>query len=147
MECGAGLGLVLILRWFWGRINAWVEITATITPFIGYSIARYFFHLKFPNSFFFTVGLTTAAWLIVLFYTKESKQWIYFKSRVFDKGMTSIGVLFLRWILAVVSAYSLLFGIGGLLLHSIEEGLIYLFSFGISGILLILSYRNQPIKN
>ena len=147
MECGAGLGLVLILRWFWGRINAWVEITATITPFIGYSIARYFFHLKFPNSFFFTVGLTTVAWLIVLFSTKESKQWMYFKSRVFEKGMVSIGLLFLRWILAVISAYSLLFGIGGLLLHSVQEGIIYLFSFGISGILLILSYRNQPIRN
>ena len=25
---GAGIGLVLILRWFWWRINAWTEITA-----------------------------------------------------------------------------------------------------------------------
>jgi hypothetical protein len=72
---------------------------------------------------------------------------MYFKSRVFEKGMISIGLLFLRWILAVISAYSLLFGIGGLLLHSVQEGIIYLFSFGISGILLILSYRNQPIRN
>ncbi len=36
IECGAGLGLVLILRWYWWRINAWSEITATIAPFIGY---------------------------------------------------------------------------------------------------------------
>ena len=34
MECGAGVGLVLILRWFWWRVNAWSEISAMITPFV-----------------------------------------------------------------------------------------------------------------
>ncbi len=31
---GAGIGLVLILRWFWWRINAWSEITALGTSII-----------------------------------------------------------------------------------------------------------------
>ena len=31
---GAGIGLVLILRWFWWRINAWSEITALGTSMI-----------------------------------------------------------------------------------------------------------------
>ena len=31
---GAGIGLVLILRWFWWRINAWSEITALSTSII-----------------------------------------------------------------------------------------------------------------
>ncbi len=31
---GAGIGLVLILRWFWWRINAWSEITALATSFV-----------------------------------------------------------------------------------------------------------------
>ena len=31
---GAGIGLVLILRWFWWRVNAWSEITALATSFI-----------------------------------------------------------------------------------------------------------------
>lgn len=31
---GAGIGLVLILRWFWWRINAWSEITALATSMI-----------------------------------------------------------------------------------------------------------------
>jgi solute:Na+ symporter, SSS family len=39
-ECGAGLGLVLILRWYWWRINAWSEITATIVPFIVYGVVK-----------------------------------------------------------------------------------------------------------
>jgi len=31
---GAGIGLVLILRWFWWRINAWSEITALSTSIV-----------------------------------------------------------------------------------------------------------------
>ena len=31
---GAGIGLVLILRWFWWRINAWTEISALITSIL-----------------------------------------------------------------------------------------------------------------
>ncbi|MFA5403669.1 MAG: sodium:solute symporter family protein, partial [Ignavibacteria bacterium] len=38
IECGAGLGLVLILRWFWWRVNAISEIVATVTPFIVYGV-------------------------------------------------------------------------------------------------------------
>ncbi|MBP6640424.1 MAG: Na+:solute symporter, partial [Bacteroidia bacterium] len=37
IECGAGLGLVLILRWFWWRINVWSEISATVAPFVIYA--------------------------------------------------------------------------------------------------------------
>ncbi|MFT5480911.1 MAG: SSS family solute:Na+ symporter, partial [Bacteroidia bacterium] len=35
-QCGAGLGLVLIMRWFWHRINVWAEIVATVIPFLVY---------------------------------------------------------------------------------------------------------------
>src|SRR5690606_34791497 len=41
---GAGVGLVLILRWFWWRVNAWSEITALATSFlvtIGFQIAAW----------------------------------------------------------------------------------------------------------
>ena len=31
---GAGIGLVLILRWFWWRVNAWSEITALATSIL-----------------------------------------------------------------------------------------------------------------
>ena len=34
IEAGAGIGLVLILRFYWWRINAWSEIVATIVPFL-----------------------------------------------------------------------------------------------------------------
>ncbi|MDP6519468.1 MAG: Na+:solute symporter, partial [Planctomycetota bacterium] len=35
---GAGIGLVLILRWFWWRVNAWTEIAALATS-IGITVA------------------------------------------------------------------------------------------------------------
>ena len=34
LALGAGTGLVLILRWYWWRINAWSEISAMITSFV-----------------------------------------------------------------------------------------------------------------
>src|SRR5688500_18421438 len=36
---GAGTGLVLILRWYWWRINAWSEISAMIASFVAAMIA------------------------------------------------------------------------------------------------------------
>src|SRR4051812_43488958 len=35
LAIGAGTGLVLILRWYWWRINAWSEITAMVVSFLG----------------------------------------------------------------------------------------------------------------
>ena len=150
MECGAGLGLVLILRWFWGRINAYVEITATIAPFVGFGLARSGWISDslsaFPNSFFFTVAFTTMAWILVLLVTKPSAAWPAFKARIYSKGLTSIRILLSRWILAVVAAYSLLFAMGSFLLHPGSEALWYGLSFVISGALLLLTFRISTLS-
>jgi SSS family solute:Na+ symporter len=68
MQCGAGLGLVLILRWYWWRINAWSEISATIAPFVATAIC-YYKGIEFPEAFLLTVAYTTVIWLIVTFMT------------------------------------------------------------------------------
>ncbi|MBA3899210.1 MAG: Na+:solute symporter [Bacteroidetes bacterium] len=101
IEAGAGLGLVLILRWYWWRINAWSEIVATITPFIVFGAIKLQAFLKisqlqevygkeipadvlsamyaenplliFPGSFFLTAGITTLAWIIATFLTKPTQ--------------------------------------------------------------------------
>lgn len=130
MECGAGLGLVLILRWFWWRVNALSEIAATVTPFIVYGIL-YFgkFKIQFPDTLYIIVPVTTAAWIITAFVTKpteENKLADFFRkirpgglgwkkfSVVYpevksDKGY---GNLFLCWFLGIVLVYMFLFGIG-----------------------------------
>ncbi len=40
LESGAGIGLVLILRWYWWRVNAWSEITAMVAPAVGFVYLR-----------------------------------------------------------------------------------------------------------
>ncbi len=96
VECGAGLGMVLILRWFWWRINVWSEIAATVTPFVVYAVVKFGLPLMlpdpktvlaaadlsdylqfypwsltvFPYSYFITIGVTTIVWLAVTFFTK-----------------------------------------------------------------------------
>lgn len=69
IEAGAGLGFVLILRWYWWRLNAWSEIVATITPFVMYGVSTYVLHWEFPNSFFLIVGTTILATLVVTYMT------------------------------------------------------------------------------
>ncbi|HAA10487.1 MAG TPA: sodium:proline symporter, partial [Cytophagales bacterium] len=69
IEAAAGLGLVLILRWYWWRVNAWSEIIATVAPLVALVLSRYVLHLAFPESFFFIVGVTTVSWIVVTLLT------------------------------------------------------------------------------
>ncbi|MEJ6735413.1 MAG: Na+:solute symporter [Flavobacteriales bacterium] len=82
----AGLGAVLILRWYWSRINIWSEISATIAPILGYTISKYLlaplFNIELgpdeiQNTFIENEGIlicttffTTIVWLIVTYFTQ-----------------------------------------------------------------------------
>jgi SSS family solute:Na+ symporter len=82
----AGLGAVLILRWYWSRINIWSEISATIAPIIGYTISKFILAPLFDveiapnqiqNNFIANEGIllcttlfTTIIWIIVTFSTQ-----------------------------------------------------------------------------
>lgn len=68
LQVGAGTGLLLILRWFWWRINAIAELTAMVVSFV---VAVVFFALNRTGSaipFWVQivggVALTTIAWMI-----------------------------------------------------------------------------------
>ncbi|MFN4122096.1 MAG: sodium:solute symporter family protein [Flavobacteriales bacterium] len=134
IECGAGLGLVLILRWFWWRINAWSEIVATFAPFVGYAIGHFYLEKLFgqgfignKGSFLFTVLFTTLSWLIVTMLTSPENDVVLrnFYQRIqpagnwkrFSQGTASkmqVSYLLLSWFLAVLFTYSCLFFIGKL---------------------------------
>ena len=155
VECGAGLGLVMILRWYWWRINAWTEIVATIAPFVGYGLAKFVF-VNFdaawgkgigddPRSFFFTVGLTTIAWIITAFVTKPTDNTVlqsFFDKikpdgnwRPFRKESNGkrIGQLAICWISAIIFAYSVLFFTGSIILKEFTDA-------GIYGALILVSF-------
>ena len=160
IECGAGLGLVLILRWFWWRINAWSEIVAMIAPFAGYSLSRFVFGISFPQSLFFIVIFTTAAWLAATFMTAPVDMSVLtdFFKRVNPGGpgwkviagaggtdetaTKNLTADFINWILGIVLVYSALFSIGKLIFREYAAGvpllLIAVFLF------CVIIYRIRP---
>lgn len=163
IECGAGLGLVLILRWYWWRINAWSEITATIVPFIAYGISKFVLGwtepiIENPRSFFFTVGVTTVAWLLATFLTRPTDHslltsfynkikpdgaWGPFQQQN-TGGSRRLGILFVCWISAVVMAYTMLFLIGEIIFMEWSKALLYFVICGAAAA--VLSFASNKIK-
>lgn len=161
IECGAGLGLVLILRWYWWRINAWSEISAMFTPFVLLPIVK-IFGIEFPISLFYLVGGTTIVWLLVTFLTKptDEKVLIDFYKRVQPGGKlwqpissklpeiketTNFKLMFLNWLTGVVLVYTSLFGIGSLILADYLKAIIY-FALALISIAFIIKNLSDDFK-
>lgn len=140
INASAGIGTVLLLRWFWWRINAWSEITAMLAPLIIYPIARYQFGIEPPLTLYPTVLGTTIIWLTVTLLTKPVEEktlleffrrthpggigWKHIAAKLPDvKGDTGFGRLFINWILGVVAVYSFLFSIGWILFADFSKGI------------------------
>jgi Na+/proline symporter len=144
IECGAGLGLVLILRWFWWRVNAISEIVATITPFAVFGIL-YFgkFDIAFPNTLYVIVPATTLAWLVTAFITKptdENKLKEFYK-KVHPGGIgwkkvssqmpevkpdTGYFMLFVDWACGIIFVYMFLFGVGKFIFGDYGMGFVFI---------------------
>ncbi len=152
VECGAGLGMVLILRWFWWRINAWSEIAATFAPFAGYTISHGLLGWVFPNSFFFTVAFTTVCWIVVTFATQptatetlrkyyrqvEPGGWWPKEFHLADSPRRSVyRYLFVAWLASILMTYGLLFATGKFVLAEFSSGWLA-FSLAVGGFLAML---------
>jgi SSS family solute:Na+ symporter len=141
LESGAGIGLVLILRWYWWRINAWSEIAAMVAAAVGYTALKVFTTLEFPFTLLIVVAWTTACWLVVTLLTapEPDAHLIAFYRRTHPDGpgwrriaraaggpkSSPIGGLLMDWIAGVVLTYSVLFGIGEALLGTILHALAF----------------------
>ena len=143
---GAGTGTVLLLRWYWWRINAWSDVSAMISAFIvSVAMQRAFgFDTDIPAGFawvmIITVGITTIVWLATTFLTPPEPQDVliafYHRTRPSAAGWGPIARLkpdvrpsrdglsnLLDWIAGCVLIYGVLFGVGKLLLHETTIGL------------------------
>lgn len=161
IECGAGLGLVLILRWYWWRINAWSEITATLAPFAAYAFSHFVLEWKHPDSFFLTVGFTTVAWLLVTYLTEPTSKetLINFYKKVRPDGVwgpvkrvaglpkepSQLFGLVVCWISALVFTYSILFLSGKVIFQEWTEASYWLLSALISLLILLAAVRRTRI--
>ncbi|ACF14390.1 Na+/solute symporter [Chloroherpeton thalassium ATCC 35110] len=160
LECGAGAGFVLILRWFWWRLNAWSEITSMVAPFVAYSLIYFYTDIKFPESLFFIVGFTIVCTLAVTFLTKPESmahlKTFYQKTRVggllwkkvsdelpevqSDSGFSR---LFLDWMLGIVLVYTFLFGVGKIIFGELLLGATLLFVGILSGAFIYFDFEKR----
>lgn len=164
IACGAGLGAVLILRWYWWRINVWSEIAATLAPFLFFSISAYLIEPRMGPEFaanngtlFVTVIGTTITWLWVTFLTKpESMDTLQgFYDRVRPQGNWKVfkghrsngttGGLLVAWLSSVVLVYSILFLIGRVIFHEWTSALMWAGIAAAAGAILAISIKRTNL--
>jgi hypothetical protein len=145
----AGVGLVVILRWYWWRVNAWSEIAALVASAVVSNalLIHAGASASDPNVkatiLLVTVAITTVVWLVVTFATPpESHQTLdafYRKVRPSAFGWKpvarriggalpaeSLGIGFIEWLAGCGLVYGALFGIGKIVLADPVPGFAYL---------------------
>ena len=153
---GAGTGGVLLLRWYWWRINAWSEVAAmicaavvsvTLQLVLGYDTDQ---PKQFALVMLTTVAITTVVWLAATYLTKaeptETLVAFYRRTRPSRAGWGPIAALapevkasadglanLIDWIAGCALVYGVLFGVGKLLLGDSTSGLILLAISAVSG--------------
>ena len=146
---GAGTGTVLILRWYWWRINAWSEVSAMATAFVvsvwlqtvtGWSSAD---PRGFASIMLVTVAITTAVWLAVTLLTPAEPEahLVAFYRRVRPSAALwkpiarlapevpparELKYNFLDWLAGCAMIYGALFGTGKIILKDYGTGVILL---------------------
>ena len=146
---GAGTGTVLILRWYWWRINAWSEVSAMIAAFVVSITLQLGFHLDSDDPYGFayimliTVGITTVVWLATTFLTApepvEKLVQVYRRVHPWTGGWAPVArqapeilptsdTLYnlVDWLCGCVLIYGSLFGIGKIILEEYATGFILL---------------------
>jgi SSS family solute:Na+ symporter len=141
----AGVGLVMILRWYWWRVNAWSEIAALAASAITSNllIALHVFKDSDPNAnaevLLVTVPVTTIAWIAVTFATQPEpdETLVRFYERVRpsafgwsriahiakpEPGVEPLGVNAIDWVAGCGLVYGSLFGIGKIVLGDVPSG-------------------------
>ncbi|MFN2604086.1 MAG: sodium:solute symporter family protein [Gemmatimonadaceae bacterium] len=169
LALGAGTGLVLILRWYWWRINAWSEISAMICSFIVSAIAFQTVPQHFapgdPNAdatiMLITVAVSTVVWLSVTYMTApvadEVLEAFYRRVRPGGPGWRRIAekagfgregipggaLAWTNWIAGIVAVYATLFGIGKLIFGAMTEGIIMLAIALVAFLWIARSFRQE----
>jgi Na+/proline symporter len=138
LSLSAGIGGVLLLRWFWWRINAWSEITAMIAAMLGAVFSNQMGY-NFADGMIITTVFSTIAWLIATFITKpESDETLKkFYAKVTPMGSWSgyrEGVLspdrflpqLINVVMSVAAIFFFLYGLGQIFFFNVGTGIGFL---------------------
>ena len=139
----AGVGLVMILRWYWWRVNAWSEIAALVASAVVSNALLAAHVFSGPSAdqevLLVTVPITTLVWLGVTFLTPPESDatlrtfyervrpsafgWRPVAARAtYEPGVEPLGVGIVDWIAGCGLVYGALFGIGKLVLGDAAHG-------------------------
>jgi len=156
LACSGGIGLVLLLRWFWWRINAWSEIAAMLAPFAVYPILHFHFRMSYEWILIIIVAWSTIVWLIVTYFTAPTKTEVLveFYKRVHPGGFgwkpiarlvpevqgdTGFRMLAVNYVMGCMLVLFSLFGIGQLIFgHTIQAVVFFVVALAAGAVI----YRN-----
>jgi SSS family solute:Na+ symporter len=162
---GAGTGGVLMLRWYWWRVNAWSEISAMVAAFVA-SISLRSLEFSGNNSVVFaktaliTTAVTTIVWLATTLLTRpeSDERLLKFYRRVQPtihgwkriallapeiKPVRDFGANTFDWIMGCTLVYCCMFGIGELVLQAWLTGFALLAIAGVAGYLIYWSLSRR----
>jgi Na+/proline symporter len=145
---GAGTGSVLMLRWYWWRINAWSEISSMIAAFIVSTSLQHAqfsgnISVVFAKTAMITTAATTLVWLVTTLLTRPEtdERLLQFYRRVQPtihgwkriaalapdiEPVRDLGANAFDWVMGCTLVYCCLFGIGELVLQAWLSGLLLL---------------------
>jgi len=169
LALGAGTGLVLMLRWYWWRVNAWSEISAMVTSFVVSVILLNVVPGMFGSGdprvgsvvMLVTVAISTVVWLTVTFLTRPEPDAVlesfYRRVRPGGPGWARVserlglgrepipggGRAWANWVAGIVAVYSSLFGIGKVIFGDLGIGLALLAIALIAFVFISRSFRGE----
>ena len=141
-KMGAGAGMVVLLRWFWWRINAWSEISALLTSWVLANVLPFIPGFEpFAYQLLVIVGASTLIWLAVTVMTAPTDTahlerffrvvrpggwWGPIAARCPDVAQDRVSRGWPAWFSGLVMIYAALFGLGYLFLGDYLTGLVAL---------------------
>ena len=159
---GSGPGVVLVLRWFWWRVNAAAELAAMVCGFVVGLLTSVLPLVRIEDYGLRLMVITVASavvWLAVMWSTPPESDavlerfvrqvrppgpgWSVLRQRCEVTPLESLPAMSRRFGLACAVLFGGLIGIGGFLLHQQFSGWLGLVVFSVALLLL----RRSPDKN
>jgi Na+/proline symporter len=162
---GTGPGVVLILRWFWWRVNAAAEWTAMVAGFViglGTTVIPVIQIPDFGWRLIVTTGVTALAWMIVMYCTPPESEatlnefyrrirpggpgWLRQRQATGLAPLQDLGWELQRTLAGVGLLFGTMLGVGSFLLWQPLVGWVcWTVAVGAAGWLRHLQRRSQPV--